>query len=55
MMKVKTSSGKYHYYDKKALWIDTDIHKELKEMAKDKGYTMGDMIDVMVRQYKRFG
>lgn len=55
MIKVKTNTGKMHYYDKKAVYLDGGAHTDLKEMARKEGYSMGDMIELMMRQYKRFG
>ena len=46
--------NKEYEYDKKSIWVDSDIHKELKELAVYESISMGDMIHKAITKYKKY-
>ena len=44
MQKKTTINGKEYLYDYKIMWIRTDVHKKIKELASKRGKTMVQLI-----------
>jgi hypothetical protein len=50
-MKVKAPSGKEYFYDYIQLLVKKDTHSQLKNLAKNRGMTVVDLLEKIVKQY----
>jgi hypothetical protein len=50
-MRVKAPSGKEYFYDYTQLLVKKRTHRSLKDLAKDKGVSVVDLLEKMVDEY----
>lgn len=54
MMKMKRNNKVYEY-DYKTVWVQPDLHKEIKIMSVMEGKSMSETVQHLLNHYKKFG